>query len=232
MSKKTLLALVAALAVSIPAAAFAQIGIGARVGTIGLGGEVAVGVGSHLAIRGGLGMLPSTIDGTFSDISYSIDPPSSIWNIGVDLYPGLGSFHLSAGLLNRKQYDITADKSGDVDVGDQTYQGDVHLEGFLANAKETAPYIGIGFGRVANKGIGLFFDIGAAQMGDANIEFTNKSTCTVTSGPGAGQPCPSQNGKTFQQSANDEATKAEEDVGTYLKWHPILQIGLRFGFGK
>lgn len=231
MSKKTALALAALVAVALPSTALGQIGIGGRVGTLGLGGEVSVGLGSRLAVRGGFGVLPSDVSGTFSDIDYTINPPSNVWNVGVDLYPFGGGFRLSAGMLNRKRYDIDARKTGTTTIGNQQYSGDIHLAGFLSNAKETAPYASIGFGRTTSRGIGLFLDLGAAQMGDPSITFTT-ATCTVTSGPGAGQPCPNQNGKTFQQSAQEEADKAEADVGTYLKWHPILQIGLKIGLGK
>ncbi|MGQ0561286.1 MAG: hypothetical protein ACT443_05365, partial [Gemmatimonadota bacterium] len=201
--KKTVLALAALVVIALPTTAFGQIGVGARAGTLGLGGEISIGLGSRLAIRGGMGTLPQDLNGDFSDIEYTINPPSTIWNVGVDFYPGLGSFRISAGLLNRRRYDIEANTVGTTTIGDQQYSGDIHLAGFLENEKETAPYVGIGFGRTASRGIGLFIDLGVAQMGTANIQFTT-ATCTITSGPGAGQPCPNQGGKTFSQNANEE----------------------------
>lgn len=230
MSKKTLVAL-AALVIAFPATAFGQIGIGVKAGTLGVGGEVSFGLNSRLAIRGGVGSIPTEPEFTLSEIKYTINPPSTIWNVGVDLFPFGGGFHISAGLLNRKRYELELNGSGSQEIGGETYNGDIRLVGFLENEKETAPYVAIGFGRVASNGIGLFIDLGASPMGTANIEFT-QSSCTVTSGPGAGQPCPSSGGKTFQQSANEEANQAEEDAGGFLEWHPILQIGLKFGFGR
>lgn len=230
MSKKTLLAL-AALVIAFPATAFGQIGIGVKAGTLGVGGEVSFGLNSRLAIRGGLGSIPAEPTFTLSDIEYTINPPSTIWNIGVDVFPFGGGFHLSAGLLNRKRYELDINATGSQDIGDETYNGEIHLAGFLENEKETAPYVAIGFGRVASNGIGLFIDLGASPLGAANIEFP-VATCKITSGPAAGQDCPSQNGKTFRESANEEADQAEEDAGGFLEWHPILQIGLKFGFGR
>lgn len=227
-SKKTALALATILAVALPTTAFGQIGIGARAGTLGIGGEVSVGIGSRLGIRGGIGFLPAEVDGTLDDIDYTLDPPDNIWNVGVDFYPTGGGFRLSAGVINRKQFDLSATQTGSTDVGGTTYNGTIVINGSLQNERETAPYVAIGFGKTFSRGVGLFLDLGAAQMGEADIEFTG--TCTVNTTPP--QPCPPQNGRTFQQSLDAEEARAEEDAGSFLKWHPILQIGLKIGFGS
>lgn len=237
MSKKTFIAL-AALVIALPTAASAQIGIGARAGTLGVGGELALGLGSRLQIRGGIGTVPAEPTFTFSDMEYTVNPPSTIWNVGVDLFPFGGGFHISAGLLNRPRYEIEMNGTGSQEVGGQTYNGQIHLVGFLENEKETAPYVGIGFGKVSSRGIGLFFDLGASPMGEPNIEFTTADCFITGSGPAGGQRCPASNGQpdpngtAFRASANAEANNAEADVGQFLKWHPIVQIGLKVGFGK
>jgi hypothetical protein len=225
MSKKTCLALAAVVALALPANAFAQIGIGARAGTLGLGGEVSIGVGSMLGIRGGFGVLPNEINTTVEDIDWELNPPSPIWNVGVDLYPFGGGFRIGAGVLNRKQFDVMATEEGSVDVGDNTYNGRVTLEGSLTNERETAPYVVIGYGRTFKRGVGLFIDLGAAAMGEGNIEADG--TCTVTSGPATGSSCADAQ---FQQDVDEEAEKLEDEAGSYINWHPILQIGLKIGF--
>lgn len=226
MSKKTSLALAALIAVALPAPAFGQIGVGAKIGTLGLGGDVSVGIGSMLALRGGFGVFPGDVNGTLDDIEYTLNPPSNVWNVGVDFYPGLGGFRISAGLLNRKQYEMSAVQEGTTEVGGNTYSGRITLNGSLSNERETAPYFGIGFGRIASSGLGLYLDLGAAAMGEADVQMTG--SCVVTSGPGAGSPCPNQ--AQFNADVQAEAQKAEDDAGSYLKWHPILQIGLKLGF--
>ena len=226
MSKKTALALAALIAVALPTTAFGQIGVGARAGTIGFGGEVSVGIGSRLGIRGGIGFLPSDISATLDGIDYTLEPPSNIWSVGVDLYPTGGGFRISAGIVNRKQFAASATETGQTEIGDQTYNGEVTINGTLQNERETAPYALIGFGKTFSPGIGLFVDLGVAQMGEADIQLTG--SCKVN---GTKQDCPSQNGQSFQQSLDQEARQAEEDAGTFLKWHPIIQIGLKIGFG-
>lgn len=226
MSKKMVLALATMLAVALPGTAFGQVGIGARAGTLGVGGEVSFGVGSRIGIRGGIGFLPSDIDATVDDIDYTLDLPSSIWNVGVDLYPTGGGFRISAGVLNRTKFAMSATETGTTEVGGNNYTGTVTINGTLENERETAPYLTIGFGKTYSSGLGLFVDLGAAQMGEADIELNG--TCTAD---GSAQPCPPQNGMTFQQALEVEERTAEEDAGSFLKWHPILQIGLKIGFG-
>ncbi|MGQ0815304.1 MAG: hypothetical protein ACT4O1_12735 [Gemmatimonadota bacterium] len=223
MSKKTVLALAALVAVSLPGTAHGQVGIGARVGTLGLGGEVSVGLGSRLGIRGGLGVLPGEINQTVDDIDYTFDPPSNIWNVGVDFYPTDGGFRISAGVINRKRFEASAVQRGSTEVGGTTYNGTITLNGTLENERETAPYAAIGFGKTFRRGFGLFIDLGAANMGEANIELTG--TCQLDNG----QACPNQ--AQFQQDLEAEERQAEEDAGGVLKWHPIIQLGFRLGLG-
>lgn len=222
MSKKTVYALAAALAMALPSAASAQISIAARGGTLGLGGEAAFGIGSKLAIRGGIGSTAYHYDGTFSDKTFTVDLPSSIWNVGVDLYPGLGGFHISAGLLNRKQFDFTGNYTGSAEIGGTTYTGNISLVGNMKNDRETAPYAAIGFGRTTKRGLGFSLDLGAASMGNGNINFTSV-TCT-TSG---GADCTSQ---ISQSDIDQEERNVEDDLGYALKVHPIISLSVHFGF--
>ena len=223
MLKKTVLALATVVAVALPTAAFGQVGIAVRAGTLGVGGEAAIGLGKMLQVRGGYGSTMNyTYNGTFSDKSYTVAPPSGIWNVGVDLFPFGGGFHISAGLLNRKQFDLTGDYSGSNEIGGHTYNGQIHLVGAMKNEKETGPYAAIGFGHTSSKGLGIGLDLGMAQLGDGAITFdANQSTCTAN-----GQNC---NDAQFKSDVQAEANKANNDIGTFLKWHPILSLSLHYG---
>ena len=221
--KKTAVALAASIAMLIPAPASGQISIGARAGTLGLGGEVSVGLGRMLAVRGGFGVLPYEYENDFSDINYTVTFPERIWNVGVDLYPFGGGFRLSGGILNRPAFDLEATGQQSAEVGGRTYNGDINITGSFSNEKETAPYAAIGFGRATGRGFGFFVDLGAAFTGDARLALTG--SCTESS---TGQQCPG-----FQQDLETERQQAEADIndlGTAVKIHPILQIGVRIGF--
>lgn len=218
MSKKTILALAFA-AIALPTSAFAQIGIAARAGTLGIGGEVAIGVGSALQIRGGIGTTKYEYTGKFDDKDWTVNTPPTVWNAGVDLFIG-GGFHISGGVLNRKKFDFAYTQTGSQTVGNTTYNGTVNIVGEMTNEKETAPYAGIGFGRTSKRGFGLTLDLGAALMGDGTLTIT-QSSCKLSNGSN----CPGN----FSSDVEVQRQKVQDDFGGYLKYHPILSVGLKMG---
>ena len=220
--KKSAVVLAALMAVAVPTVASAQLSVGARAGTLGLGGEVSFGLTRLLAVRGGIGFIPYTYEDTFQDVAYEVTAPERIWNVGVDFYPTGGGLRLSAGLLNRPSIDLLASGQQTATIGGRQYAGDINIQGSLANESETAPYATIGFGRATGRGFGFFVDLGAAFVGEGEISLTG--TCTETT---TGQPCPE-----FQQrlqQEEDEANAQLDDFGSFVKVHPILQIGFRIG---
>lgn len=220
--KKTAVALAALIAVLVPSAASAQISVGARAGTLGLGGEVSMGVGRMLAIRAGIGVVPYEYDDEFEGVDYTISFPNRITNIGVDVYPFGGGLRLSAGLLNRPSFELEASGQQTAEIGGRTYTGNLNVQGDLSNEKETAPYVTIGFGRATGRGLGFFFDLGAAFVGDGRIDLTG--TCTEAS---TGQPCPEF--QTRLQAEEDEFNAELDEFSSFVKLHPILNIGVRIG---
>lgn len=220
--KKSAVMLAALVAVALPATASGQISVGARAGTLGLGGEVSVGLGRMLAVRGGIGVVPYEFESEFSDIEYTVSFPDRIWNVGVDLYPFGGGFRISGGVLNRPKFEIEATGQQQAEVGGRTYTGDIDIQGSFSNERETAPYATIGFGRATGRGFGIYLDVGAAMTGDAVLELTG--TCKETT---TGNDCPG-----FQADLERERAQAETDIndlGTVVKLHPIFQIGIRIG---
>lgn len=222
MSKKTALVLAAFVAVAIPSAAFGQIGIAARGGTLGVGGEAAIGLGKHLQIRGGLGKMGLEREGTFNDKTYNVTFPDQIWNVGVDLFPGSGGFHVGAGFLNRPRFDFGGSYTGTAEIGNRTYNGNITITGNMTNDKETGPYGLIGFGRTSKSGFGISLDVGAAALGEGQVEITDWTCQSGTTN------CKS----TISQADIDaEEQKIEDDFGTFFKIHPILSLSVHIGFG-
>ncbi|HUP90102.1 MAG TPA: hypothetical protein VM100_12145 [Longimicrobiales bacterium] len=222
MSKKTALVLAAFVAMAIPSAAFGQIGIAARIGTLGAGGEVAIGLGKHLQVRGGLGILGLEREGTLNDKTYSVTFPDQIWNVGVDLFPSSGGFHVGAGILNRPRFDFAGSYTGSAAIGNKTYNGNITITGNMANESDTGPYGLIGFGRTSKSGFGISFDIGAAALKDGQVEITDWTCQSGTTN------CKS----TISQADIDaEEQKIEDDFGTFFKIHPILSLSVHIGLG-
>lgn len=206
---------VAALAV-VPATVEAQVGLVARGGSLGVGGEMTVDFNRHIGFRGGVGTIPAHPTADMEDISFELEPPSTLANAGIDLYPLGGHFRLSGGMLMKHDFALTATPKGTTyEVNNTTY--DVSQVGTLraeAAYKSTAPYATLGWsGR--GRGIGLSFDMGAAFLGEPAIHLT-------ASGPIAQNPA-------FLANLHAEEQKEQADAGKYLKVLPILSLGLRIG---
>lgn len=219
MMRRILLA--AAAAIVLPMTVSAQsigVGVAARAGSLGFGGEVAVNVTRYIGVRAGVGAMPLSYTGEMEDVRYHVDSTSPMTNIGVDFYPGLFDVRLGGGLLfitNPTTFD--AQYSGTVTINGQTYTDSEvgALTGELDHGK-AAPYAILGLGRQTNKGIGIFLDVGAAFLEEQR--FTYSTTGELSDDP------------TFQAELAAEAQKIEDDVNKYIKVYPILSVGIKFGF--
>lgn len=226
--KKTVLALAAAAALVLPGTAQAQLGVAGRAGTLGLGGEAALGLGSSLVIRGGLGLMPLEVDATSfwdvgNDVEATLKLPETWYNIGADLYLG-GSFRIGGGMLFKPDDPTvvgTVEGSASIEIGGRTYTASdvAEVEGRLVS-KEQAPYVLIGFGKHTATGIGLFLDLGVAFTGDPTVELEATS----------GNPTVI-NSADFQAQLAQERQNLQDDLPTYAKYWPILNIGIRIGLG-
>ncbi len=221
--RKSILILSTALLLTVPAAVSAQgFGIAARAGTLGVGGEVALGLTDAFVIRGGFGVIPVEPTATIDDIEFTLTLPEKWITIGADLYLG-SSFRIGAGMLFKPDDptlvgDITGSTS--VEIGDVTYTASdvAQLTGTL-DSKDQAPYVLIGFGRHTASGIGLFLDLGAAFIGEPEVGLAATGNSVVV------------NSAEFQSELRKQETNIEDDLGSYIKVWPILDIGLRIGIG-
>ena len=227
--KKSLYVLAAAALLTVPGALGAQgFGIAARAGSIGVGAEGAVGLTDAFVVRGGIGLMPLEIDPTSfwdpgTDVDATLKLPKTWYNIGADLYLG-GGFRIGGGMLFKPDDPtITGSLTGSasIEIGGTTYTAtDVaEVKGTL-KSKSSAPYALIGFGKHTKTGIGLFLDVGVAMLGDPQVSLeATKGNPTVI------------NSATFQSRLRTEEQNIEDDVGTYLKYWPIINLGIKIGVG-
>lgn len=200
-----------------PIAASAQgISIGGRVGTFGFGGEAAVGLSDNLVIRGGIGSFFYEFDGDYDDIEYTVSPPDMTTTIGIDFYPTGGAFRFLAGMMFRNG-DFTLEsedvaEAGGVEIGGTEYNTSGTLFGAI-ETRSAAPYLGIGFGNHTRGGFGFFLDLGVAFVGDADVNLEAR-------GPLASVPG-------IQNDLAQEAQDVEDDAGEYLKYWPIVNLGVK-----
>jgi hypothetical protein len=230
--KKGLLVLTGAALLALPVSLSAQgFGVAGRAGTLGLGAEAALGLSDLVVVRGGLGLFPIETDATrFWDVGDDVDAtlkfPDTWYNIGVDLYLG-GSFRVGGGMLYRPDdptVSATLRSNGQIEIGGQTYTFTEVSEvvGSLS-AKDSAPYVLIGFGKHTSPGIGLFLDLGVAFMGDSQV------TLEAKEGSGGSDVI---NSPAFQQQLRQEEQNLNDDLPAWAKkYWPIASIGLRIGLG-
>ena len=77
--------------------------------------------------------------------------------------------------------------------------------------------MGLGFGHHTEGGFGFFADLGVAFVGDPEVTLTAE-------GPIASEP-------EIEEDLNREAQNIEDDAGGYLKYWPIVSIGVKIPFG-
>lgn len=203
-----------------PAALHAQgLGIGARIGTVGIGVDGALALGPNLAIRVGLGLLPFEPTSEIDDVEYTLELPRTWTNVGVDVYVA-GPFRIGGGVLFRPDdVGLRATPTSDVEFGDATFTPEEvgTIVGTLAS-RSAAPYAVLGLGRLTELGVSLFLDAGVAFMGDPQV------TLSSVGGTLSDEPV-------LESAIAEEVERFEEDAGAYLRFWPFLSIGVKLGVG-
>jgi hypothetical protein len=217
MSRKSSLVLALALAAAPIGTASAQVGVAGRIGTLGLGGEVAVDLGNRLVLRGGVGVWPVDFSGSPGDLDVTLELPT--WfNVGLDAYLN-GAVRVGGGILFKKEDPrFTGEFTADQEIGGQTFTPqEIGTLIAVIDSRDKVPYALIGFGKHTAPGVGLFVDFGVAFLGSPSFLL---STEGGTLDDDSGQ---------FRAALDAEAQEFEEDSGKYLEFWPILNIGLRIG---
>ena len=195
------------------------IGLGARVGTLGLGAEAAVDLGERVVVRGGVGFNPVDFDQSFSEIDVTAELPTW-YNIGLDAYLN-GALRIGAGMLFKPDDPtLFGVFTQDQRIGGQTFtpQQIGRMVGVI-DSRDQVPYALIGFGKHTAPGIGLFVDFGLAFMGQPDFQLD-----------AVGGSLNSQSGP-LRDALDREEQEFEDDAGAYLRFWPIVNLGLRFGVG-
>ena len=207
-----------AIFLGFPRSASAQVGVGVRVGTLGLGADVAFAMSPNVQLRGGVGIQPVNPTFTISDIQYTVNLPSSFINVGLDLFPTGGGFRVGGGVLYKPDdTSIGGTLSGAVDIGGRSYPGsDVGTLIGAVSSKSMAPYVMIGFGKHASRGIGLFLDVGAAFVGEQTLTLTANGLVA--------------SGAQFKADLESQRMDTEDSLNK-LKIYPMVNLGLRIGVG-
>ncbi|MDX1648142.1 MAG: hypothetical protein R3304_13435 [Longimicrobiales bacterium] len=217
--KRLLHAVVTVGLLLLPYPAAGQLGVAARVGSLGIGAEAAVGLSDRLVARGGIGLVPLELSTSFDGVDVDLELPDSWYNVGLDLYLN-GALRVGGGLLIRPDDPtVTGAFQDPVDIGGRTFTPEEigTLTGTLAT-EGRAPYLLVGFGKHTDTGFGLSLDVGVVFSGNPDV------TLDARDGIFSDQA-------ELEIRLQQEAQDFEDDMKGYLRFWPIASLGLRLGVG-
>jgi hypothetical protein len=214
MRTRFLLALAFALAGG-PAAA-QGLAVSGNVSTLGLGANVAVGLGRFIGLRAAANVQPWELTQEYDDIEFTLNLPSPSYGLLLDVYV-VGPLRVTGGaMLFGSDTEIRGRLTSSVDIGGQSYTPEqVGTLSGLFDTSEIAPYVGIGLGRIGGRrGLGFMMDLGVAYQGSPEVQLN-------ASGPVASQP-------SFQADLAEEERNIEEDAKPF-RFYPVLAVGIVIG---
>ena len=205
-------------------AAWADVGVLLKAGTLGAGLDISKGISESLALRLQANALDYDRDITDTDVDYNSDLKLRSAGLLLDWHPFSGVFRVSAGAFwNGNEATATGrPTNGTYVINGQTYTSAQigSLNGQI-DFSEVAPYFGIGFGSApkAGRGMTFSFDLGVFYQGEPNVGLT--AVC------GVGVPA-----GTCTQIQNDvaaEQASLQEEVSDY-KFYPVVSFGIGYRF--
>jgi len=212
------------LATGLFSTARAAVGVTAKVGTLGLGGDVTVSLFEPLNIRAGGNILRYEWDGESNasggDTADKIKLKLNMENFPVllDLHPFSGSgFRISGGaVFNNNEVTLSAVPGRTVEINDREYSI-TSLDGKIDFSK-VAPYVGIGYGNAADRSSNWHFacEFGVMFMGTPEVTLH-----ATASDPGL-QP-------QLDADVEEQKKKYEDDVNI-LRIYPVISVGVSYTF--
>jgi len=188
-------------------------GLGARIGTTGIGGDFGFDVLPTLGGRIGYSAGSFSWDVETTDVNYDAKMKLSNLNLLLDWSP-LGPFRISAGFIAN---DNKIDYNGTGNPG--TALAGATLTGTVKPEKSFAPYLGVGYGNVWTAGLNFYFDLGIMFQGSPQVSL--QVNCSASTTPAQCAAAQSQ-GEAERQRVQDKVDK--------YKYYPVANIGITFGF--
>ncbi|WP_137939665.1 hypothetical protein [Chitinivorax sp. B] len=198
-------------------------GVGLRAGTTGVGGDIGFNIAP--TVDGRVGWSGLNYNRTINDTDVDYDGRLRLRNLSalVDFSP-MGPFRLTGGLVfaNNKLKVTGKPKDGTYTFNNRTYTAAEigSATGEVKGKNSVAPYLGIGYGRVAGTGINFYADLGVMLAGGS------KTSLNVDCGTAiAGTPQCTQ----LQADAEEERRKLDDKVRGFKVW-PVINLGVTIGF--
>jgi hypothetical protein len=184
-------------------------GVGVKIGTTGLGIDVAKNVAPLVDARLGYSAGKLSHHSNTSGASYDGDFKLSNFNALLDFHPLGPLFRLTGGFIyNKNKYEATGTSNSTPGSFNATVE----------SGRSLAPYLGVGWGNVAGMGVNFYADLGLMFMG------TPKATVNANCSGLSGAQCTALQGQTAT-----EQQRLQDDLNR-LKVYPVLNIGVTIGF--
>lgn len=200
------------------------VGVGAKVGTTGVGGDVAIGVLPMVSARVGYAGFNRTVQIEQTDVKYDAKITLKNPSLLLDFSPPVVPLRFTAGLVaSGNKADITGTPTnGSFTLNGTSYPAAAigSITGQIKAQRSTAPYAGIGWGNVTGTGVNFYADLGVMFMGGG------KSSLDVNCSAIGAAVCADP---TFKQNVDAERKKLDDEVRGF-KFYPVVSIGVTVGF--
>ena len=198
------------------------LGISTRLGTLGIGVDVAKSITPQVGGRLGFNFGKLDFSRTDSGISYDSQLNLSSVQLFGDYYPSSSSgFRITGGLVaQNNKFSVTSKPSsnGSYTIDNTQYQAsDVgSLTGEYKYGNSIAPYVGIGIGKSTNDGFGFNADLGVMFTGAPKVTL-NASNQTFN------------NDAIARNRLDNQVRQTENDLKGF-NVYPVISVGLSYGF--
>ena len=198
------------------------LGISTRLGTLGIGVDVAKSITPQVGGRLGFNFGKLDFSRTDSGISYDSQLNLSSVQLFGDYYPSSSSgFRITGGLVaQNNKFSVTSkpNSNGSYTIDNNQYQAsDVgSLTGEYKYGNSIAPYVGIGIGKSTNDGFGFNADLGVMFTGAPKVTL-NASNQTFN------------NDAIARTRLDNQVRQTENDLKGF-NVYPVISVGLSYGF--
>jgi len=196
------------------------IGLAAKVGTLGPGLEVTIGIVEGLNLRAGGNYCRVRHGGSIRDVDYDFDIKLASVPLLADWHPFANEFRISGGVIyNRNMADLDGTPNKNTTIGDHEYTPeDIGELSGSVRFKNWAPYIGLGYGNAvldADKTWGFVFDIGIMWQGSPSVALSASGLMASDAN--------------FQHDLAIEESDIQDDADVF-RIYPVLSFGISYQF--
>jgi hypothetical protein len=171
------------------------LGLALKASTMGVGGDIALGINKSMDVRLGFDMMGYSLDVPFKESGIDYDAKASVTTGSItalfDYYISK-SFFVAGGLgYNLFNVGVNGNAVSDLPWGDISINKD-KIGDFVFDiypGTKISPYLGLGFGRAlgSEKNFAFAFELGTYYQGSPDISIESTGLLAPTSDPNLGQ---------------------------------------------